>query len=133
MANSGRRRNSTAAQRAEVRLLAASGVSVRAIAAQVFGDAALRGRVERILAGPAEAAESPAAVRARESELREFAELGRAGQLRWLFERRLTALAERDESTSAGELRALVDLDRRLRALEHLERLQTLTRSEDTG
>jgi hypothetical protein len=103
-------------------------MSVRATAARVFGDARLRGRVERILASPAEAAESPDAVLVREAELRAFALLSDAGRLRWLFERRLTALAERDESTSAQELRALLDVDRQLRSLDQLARLQAMTR-----
>ena len=123
MANTGRRRNSTAAERAEVQRLAASSVSVRAIAAQVFGNAALRGRVERILARPVEAVESPEALEEREAELDRFAGLSCAGQFRWLLERRLAVLARRDEPASARELRSLLDVDRRLRSIEQFERL----------
>jgi hypothetical protein len=41
----------SAAQRAEVVRLRDGGWSIRAIAAEVFGDRRFRGRVERILAG----------------------------------------------------------------------------------
>jgi hypothetical protein len=51
------RRASTWAQRAEVRALASRGVPVRAIAALVFGEARLKGRVERILTTPSTAIE----------------------------------------------------------------------------
>jgi hypothetical protein len=53
MSEFGRGAKATAAQRADVERLAAEGVSVRQIAAQVFGDARFRGRVERILHRPA--------------------------------------------------------------------------------
>jgi len=114
---------STGAQRAEVRRLATSGVSVRAIAAEVFGDVRFRGRVERILRSPADSAESPEAVAAREEELRFFEGLGGTAQLRWLHQRMTRSLAQRDDPPSPGDLRALIDSDRRLRALEQLERL----------
>ncbi len=113
--------------------MAAAGVSVRAVAGQVFGDVRFRGRVERILACPAEAAESPEALGAREAELRVFAGLSRAGQLRWLLERQLKALAVRDEPTSARELRTLLDVERRLLSLEQMERLRPRPRSDEAG
>jgi hypothetical protein len=56
---------------------------VRAVAAEVFGEARFRGRVERILQRPPEAAEAPEAVRAREAELSVFDGLSRIAQLRW--------------------------------------------------
>ena len=112
-----------------MRRLAASGLSVRKIAAQVFGDARFRGRVERILSRAADAAEAPEAVRAREAELREFARLDRAGQMRWLLDRRLALWAARDDGPSARELLALLEADRRLQTLETLERLRAAHRS----
>jgi hypothetical protein len=89
----------------------------------VFGEARFRGRVERILQRPPEAAEAPAAVRAREAELRAFAGLTRIAQLRWMVERSLAVWAARDEPRSARELRSMLDVERRLRSLEQLERL----------
>ena len=129
MSANGRPRKATPGECAEVRRLAASGLSVRKIAAQVFGDARFRGRVERILSRAADAAEAPEAVRAREAELREFARLDRAGQMRWLLDRRLALWAARDDGPSARELLALLEADRRLQTLETLERLRAAHRS----
>jgi hypothetical protein len=47
MSRFGRGAKATAAQRAEVKRLAADGMSVRKIAAAVFGDARDRGRVDQ--------------------------------------------------------------------------------------
>jgi hypothetical protein len=131
MATNGRPTKSTAAQRADVRRLAATGASVRAIAAQIFGDARFRGRVERILQRPPEAAEAPEAIRAREAELRAFAKLTPTAQMRWMFERRLALWAARDEPPSTRELLSMADLYRRLHSLEQLERLAPQARKAD--
>ena len=108
MGTSGRPSKASPAQSAEVRRLSAAGLSIRSIAKEVFGDVRLRGRVERILNRPADAAEEPEAVRAREAELTEFGRLNRAGQLRWLLDRRLAAWAAREGGPSGRELLALL-------------------------
>lgn len=126
MSTNGRPRKASPAESAEVRRLAAAGLSVRVIAAQVFGDARFRGRVERILRRPTDAAEAPEAVQAREADLREFERLDRAGQLRWLLDRRLAMWAAREEGPSGRELRSLVEVDHQLRMLEAFNRLQRL-------
>ena len=59
MARQGRRPRWTRAQRERVLELAAQGASQRAIAEAVFGNARLRGRVERILAAEAAASNGP--------------------------------------------------------------------------
>jgi hypothetical protein len=96
---------------------------VRAIATAVFGSSRYRGRVERILDRPADAAEQPEVIAARAAELAAFEGMSPTEQLRFLLDRSLHALAERDEPPSARTLLALVNLDRRLRSLEQLERL----------
>jgi hypothetical protein len=59
MARQGRRPRWTKAERERVLELAAQGASQRAIAEAIFGDARLRGRVERILAAEAAASNGP--------------------------------------------------------------------------
>jgi hypothetical protein len=98
-------------------------MSVRAIAAEVFGDIRFRGRVQRILEKPPDTKEEPEAMAARADELEAFARLSRTGQMRLLLDRRLRQLAERDEPPAPRTLLMLVDLERRLRSLEQLERL----------
>ncbi|MDX6413665.1 MAG: hypothetical protein QOH23_1075 [Gaiellaceae bacterium] len=126
MGDGGRNRVATAAQCAEVERLSRQGASVRAVAKQVFGDVRYRGRVERILhaavpsnrleaahvddlAGSAPPAETVPAVRAALS--------------------RYSARVERGElQPSLAELLKLLDLERRLRAFESLERMNASTR-----
>ncbi len=133
MGTSGRPSKASPAQSAEVRRLSAAGLSIRSIAKEVFGDVRLRGRVERILNRPADAAEEPEAVRAREAELTEFGRLNRAGQLRWLLDRRLAAWAAREGGPSGRELLALLEAERRLRSLEEVDRLQAARRRRRGG
>jgi hypothetical protein len=124
MSQFGRGARATAAQRAEVERLAAEGVSVRQIAARVFGDARFRGRVERILRRPAS---EPAVVSLPlEPELEGIdpLELGTDALIRLLFERRLAWLAATGKAPSFGELRSMLEVQRRLEATEALERLQ---------
>jgi hypothetical protein len=124
MSQFGRGARATAAQRAEVERLAAEGVSVRQIAARVFGDARFRGRVERILRRPAS---EPAVVPLPlEPELEGIdpLELGTDALIRLLFERRLAWLAATGKAPSFGELRSMLEVQRRLEATEALERLQ---------
>ena len=124
MSQFGRGAKATAAQRAEVERLAAEGVSVRQIAAQVFGDARFRGRVERILHRPAA---EPVAVRLPLEPALEGIdplELGTDALIRLLFERRLAWLAASGKAPSFSELRALLEVQRRLAAAEALEQLR---------
>lgn len=128
------RRNtkSTLAQRAEVVRLAAAGMSVRAIAAAVFGEVRFRGRVERILAapaaGPGEAAASTATGDGVRPDAFDFTGLSPGAAIRLLFERRLADLGERGEAPSMTELRGLLDVLRRLEALEAVERINAMTK-----
>ena len=121
-----RNRVATAAQCAEVERLSQQGASVRTVARQVFGDVRYRGRVERILraadpanpfetahvddpAGSGTPAETVPAVRTALS--------------------RYAARVERGElQPSLAELLKLLDLERRLRAFESLERMNASTR-----
>jgi hypothetical protein len=103
-------------------------VSVRAIADEVFGSSRYRGRVERILDRLADAAERPEVIAARAAELAAFEGMDPTEQLRFLFDRNLRALAGRDEPPSARTLLTLVNLDRRLRSLEQLERMSSRLR-----
>jgi hypothetical protein len=125
MSKFGRGAKATAAQRAEVERLAAEGVSVRRMAAQVFGDARFRGRVERILHRPA-AEPVAAASLPLEPALDGIdpLELGTNALIRLLFERRLTWLAASGKAPSFSELRSLLEVQRRLAAAEALEQLR---------
>jgi len=118
----------TAAQRQEVYRLADEGVSVRRIAAEVFGDVRLRGRVERIL--KARGRETAAGVG---SEPLEIEGLGTLEVFKLFFERRLAAIAAAGGNVSVSELRNLMDVQRRLEAWETVERLNALTRHPRTG
>jgi hypothetical protein len=125
----GRGGRATAAERAEVERLAAEGVSVRRIAAQVFGDARFRGRVERILHRPAG---EPAAVAvALEPALEgvDVGELGTTELIRLLFERRLAWLTANGKVPSFKELHSLLEVQRRLEAAEALEQLRPPART----
>jgi hypothetical protein len=124
MSQFGRGAKATAAQRAEVERLAAEGVSVRQIAAQVFGDARFRGRVERILHRPA--AEPVAVALPLEPMLEGIdpLELGTTALIRLLFERRLAWLAANGKAPSFRELHSLLEVQRRLAAAEAAEQLR---------
>jgi hypothetical protein len=124
MGRFGRGARATAGQRAEAERLAAEGVSVRRIAAQVFGDARFRGRVERILRRPS--AEPVAVAVATDPALEgvDLAELGTTALIRLLFERRLAWLATSGKAPSLSELRSLLEVQRQLEAAEALEQLR---------
>ena len=124
MSQFGRGAKATAAQRAEVERLAGEGVSVRQIAAQVFGDARFRGRVERILRRPASEPVAVALPLEPELEGIDPLELGTNALIRLLFERRLAWLAATGKAPSFGELRSMLEVQRRLEAAEALEQLQ---------
>jgi hypothetical protein len=132
MAKNGRRAKATAAQRAEVERLAEAGHSVRAIAAEVFGEARFRGRVERILRQPppgtAETAHVCARIDGVAGRALNLAGLSPAAQLRLLYDWRMAELSERGEAPSMSELRAMFDVLQRLQALEEFERLRARRR-----
>ena len=107
----------TNSQRQEVFRLADEGMSVRRIAVEVFGDAGLRGGVERILKA-----------RNREAPVKEMPEaldiagLSQLEVLTLFFERRLALIAASGGAPSMAELRGLLDVQRQLEAWEPLER-----------
>jgi hypothetical protein len=116
---------------AEVRKLREEGASLRAIAAQVFGDERLKGRVERILAVPVDEGE-PAQEPAEPSEL-EAGELAPDERLAGLkraygiVQRQIDERLARGEHVSPSELVALQRLELRLGQYEELEELRRLT------
>lgn len=114
------RSKSTSAQRAEVVRLREAGSSIRAIAAEVFGDQRYRGRVERVLA----------------PSLRGFAGgaegvsldgLAPMEAIRVLYERRLALLVSGEAAPSMTELGKLLDVQRRLDGFDQYQRLRALT------
>ena len=131
MSQFGRGAKATAAQRAEVERLAAEGVSVRQIAVRGFGDARFRGRVERILHRPASEPVAVALPLEPELEGIDPLELGTNALIRLLFERRLAWLAATGKAPSFGELRSMLEVQRRLEAAEQLERLRPAARTRE--
>jgi hypothetical protein len=127
----GRRPRWTKAQRERVLELAAQGASQRAIAEAVFGDARLRGRVERILAAEAAASNGPDPPRTTaaqgafgepftpESDLELFREL---------VSRSERAMLESDHPPSLLDIERLLKIKRQLETLETIEELRALTR-----
>jgi hypothetical protein len=107
----------SAAQRSEVVRLAAEGVSVRAIAAQVFGEARFRGRVERILREPS--ALGPV----EPVGLADLSGLSPAETLSVLYDRRIAYLNGLPDGPSMAELCKVADMLRRLIGLRSYERL----------
>jgi hypothetical protein len=92
---------------------------MREIAAEVFGDARLKGRVERILKRPPGGVEAVATL----SEEIDFAGLSETEQFRLLFERRMAEHWARGEGPSMTELRNLMDVRWRLDQMEVRDRL----------
>jgi len=126
MSQHGQGAKATAAERAEVRRLRAEGVSVRQIATQVFDDARYRGRVERILRPSA--GSKPRADAVAAAEAIKVPDLEGTAMTRWLFERTRAALAKRPKPPTPAELRTLLEVQRRLDAMETIERLQERSR-----
>jgi hypothetical protein len=128
MAGTGRKRIATPVECAEVRRLAGEGASVRAIAAEVFGDARFRGRVERILAPrPDASAPDPEAPR-DEAVTAETVPAVRAALGRYL------ARVQRGQiEPSVAEMVRLLDLERRLQAIESIELMNALARAVEGG
>src|SRR5713101_5426842 len=122
MSQRGRGAKATLAERAEVERLAAAGGSVRGIAAEVFGDARYRGRVERILGKPVGSATGAPLVADPLLEGVDVTELGTVPSTRFLLERLLASWVSGGKTPSASELKTLLELERRLQAFESVER-----------
>jgi len=119
----GRQAKASPRQRAEVRKLAAEGVSIRVIAERVFGDRRFRGRVERILRKPAKQGSSSAKRRIRGAAVPGTP----AETTKWLraaFDRLQATIDAGEVELSLREIRSLMDVARRLEAREQLERLR---------
>jgi hypothetical protein len=105
-------------------------MSVRQIAASVFGDARFRGRVERILrCSGANARTNPSPTDPAPDGV-DLSELEGTALIRGLFERRLARWAKSGETPSMNELRNLLDVQRRLEAAEAVERLRPRDREK---
>jgi hypothetical protein len=124
MSRSGRKRVATATQCAEVKRLAAEGASIRAIAAEVFGDTRLRGRVERILKEPTTVALRPENEALLPDDAAVSAETVPA--VRAALRQYLIRLQRGEVQPSVGEMVKLLDLERRLQAFESIEQLNSL-------
>ena len=120
----GRPPSSSEAERELVRQLAADGLSIRKIAAVVFGDARYRGRVERIgrrqvsSPRPDDVGED-STVPAEEHEL---------PPIRELLDRHRQRLAGATDLPSLKEIALLLKLEQQLETDEMLECLNALTR-----
>jgi len=113
--------------------LAAEGVSIRRIAAEVFGEARFRGRVERILRAPLADSEIPSGEGVGGGSI-DVGALGTTAVMRQLFERRLAWVSQSPERVSMNELRNLFEVERRLAVMEEIERHQAdLMRSVATA
>jgi hypothetical protein len=131
VSQTGRRRVATRAQREEVLRLVAEGTSRREAALRVFGDARLKGRVDRILRDHAlDAARGALAPEELPSDLRQgsqdvpeleelFASYGRTLRRR---------LEDPDERVTASELLAFARLERWVENKRSLERINAITR-----
>jgi hypothetical protein len=126
MAGTGRKRVATPVECAEVRRLAGEGASVRAIAAEVFGDARFRGRVERILAAPTDASTCEAEVPPDGVAMAETVPAVRAALGRYL------GRVQRGQiEPSVAEMVKLLDLERRLQAIESIELMNAFARAAE--
>jgi hypothetical protein len=119
----------TPKQAERVLQLAAEGVSQRAIAEEVFGNARLHGRVERIVGGPAK---QPVASEGEPLELESVLpkEL-LAPELRRLFGFYDEVRKRTGAEPSMADLERLLRIHLRLQALAQVERLNAITRDRD--
>jgi len=124
MSQHGRGAVATAAQRAQVRQLIAEGRSIRQTAAEVFGDARYRGRVERIIRSPIH----PSSPTVSDAEV---SELTTTELIRLFFEQRLAWLATRETPPSGNEIHQLLKAQLMLHHREALERSIAATRFRD--
>ena len=136
MKHRGRRPSFSRAQRQEVLRLVERGESRRSIAAKVFGDERLKGRVDRIvreaeLGGARAEAERLVEGLLAEGPISDESELP---TLEELFRRYAFSLKRRledpDERVTAGELEAFARLEYRVENKRRLERLNELTREK---
>jgi hypothetical protein len=109
-------------QRAEVLRLRHEGWSIRRIAAEVFGSARYRGRVERALARSGLDPESEVSAGSG------LEGLAPVEAIRVLYERRLAMLIAGDGAPSMAELQKLLDVQRQLDAVAQYERLRNRRR-----
>ena len=111
-----------------MRRLAAEGLSIRKIAGEVFHDARLRGRVERILGAPAP---TPTLSGSSDAALEgvDLSNMDTLALVRLLARRRLEELAVSGDIPSLTELRSMLDLERRLLSFESFERMEARRRA----
>jgi len=124
MPRRGRRPAATDAQVEEVRRLAGEGASRREIATIVFGDPRYRGRVDRIL----RKSEGPTTL---EPTPRNHLPSGDASDTRRWLREMLDRHRERlagEELPSLQEIKLVMELERRLEAVETVEQANALTR-----
>ncbi len=100
---------------------------MRAIAAHVFGDGRFRGRVERILAEPASAAGLTSEPDAPSDEVAVTAQT--VPVVRLALGRYLGRVERGEVQPSLAEMVKLLDLERRLQAIESIELMNALTRA----
>jgi hypothetical protein len=128
MSEHGRGAIANAAQRAQVRQLIADGRSIRQTAAEVFGNARFRGRVERIMRSPTTpSASSPTASDA------EISGLTTTELITLFLERRLAWLATRETPPSGNEIQQLLKAQLMLHQRQALERSIVGTRESALG
>jgi hypothetical protein len=125
MGSSGRKKIATLTECAEVQRLAGEGTSLRGIAAEVFGDGRFRGRVERILAGPSTAPLTSE----QDSPTDEIFTAQTVSVVRMALCRYLARVERCEVQPSLSEMAKLLDLERRLQAIESIELMNALTRA----
>jgi ParB-like chromosome segregation protein Spo0J len=125
MSEHGRGAIASAAQRKRARQLIAEGWSIRQTAAEVFGEARYRGRVERIIGAPT--IRRPSDPTASDTDV---SELTPTELIRILLERRLVWLAEREIPPSGNELVQLLKAQLMLHHREAYERSHAATREK---
>lgn len=127
MTDIGDLRKAALGERAEVLRLRAEGVSVRDVAARVFGDRRYRSRVERIVDADRRGQRSgPCAITEPSREV-DLPELEAVESFRSLYERSIEALRRQAKPPSGSEVKALMAVHQRLEAMEALDRMRRLT------
>jgi hypothetical protein len=126
MGSSGRKKIATLTECGEVWRLAGEGASVRAIAAEVFGDRRFRGRVERILAAPVSTAGLTGELDVPTDEV--FA-AQTVPVVRLALGRYLARVERGEVQPSLAEMVKLLDLERRLQVIDSIELMNALTRA----
>jgi hypothetical protein len=127
MSEHGRGAIASSAQRERVRQLIGEGRSIRQTAAEVFGNARYRGRVERIMRAPT--IHRPSDPTTRDTDV---SGLTPTELIRLFYERRLAWLAERETPPSGNELVQLLKAQLMLHHREAYERSHAATREKTT-